>query len=107
MECYSSVLSVKCVDNVQICYIVIDFSVYILSYIERRLEISNSSSGYVSLFAVLSVFAFCHNSGVIFISEVIDISPSNLDSSLCFSQYSICHDVLCIELNKHGDNIQP
>ena len=41
MECYSSVLSVKCVDNVQICYIVIDFSVYILSYIERRLERRN------------------------------------------------------------------
>ena len=29
-------------------------------------------------------------------SEVIDISPSNLDSSLCFFQPSISHDVLCI-----------
>ena len=29
-----------------------------------------------------SFFAFCHKSGVICISEVIDISPSNLDSSL-------------------------
>ena len=27
---------------------------------------------------------------------VIDISPSNLDSSLCFTQPSILHDVLCI-----------
>ena len=27
---------------------------------------------------------------------VIDISPSNLDSSLCFFQPSISHDVLCI-----------
>ena len=27
---------------------------------------------------------------------VIDISPSNLDSSLCFIQPSISHDVLCI-----------
>ena len=34
--------------------------------------------------------------GVICISEVIDISPSNLDSSLCFIQPSISHDVLCI-----------
>ena len=28
--------------------------------------------------------------------EVIDISPGNLDSSLCFFQPSISHDVLCI-----------
>ena len=34
--------------------------------------------------------------GVICISEVIDISPSNLDSSLCFLQPSVSHDVLCI-----------
>ena len=30
------------------------------------------------------------------VSEVVDISPSNLDSSLCFIQPSISHDVLCI-----------
>ena len=29
-------------------------------------------------------------------SEVTDISPGNLDSSLCFFQLSIFHDVLCI-----------
>ena len=34
--------------------------------------------------------------GVICISEVIDISPINLYSSLCFFQPSISHDVLCI-----------
>ena len=34
--------------------------------------------------------------GVIFISEVIDISPGNLDSSLCFFQPSVSHDALCI-----------
>ena len=33
---------------------------------------------------------------VICISEVIDISPSNLDSSLCFFHPSVSHDVLCI-----------
>ena len=33
---------------------------------------------------------------VICISEVIDISPISLDSSLCFLQPSISHDVLCI-----------
>ena len=30
------------------------------------------------------------------VSEVIDISPGNLDSSLCFFQSSISHDVLGI-----------
>ena len=28
--------------------------------------------------------------------EVIDVSPGSLDSSLCFTQPSILHDVLCI-----------
>ena len=32
------------------------------------------------------------------ISEVIDISPGNLDSSWCFFQPSVSHDVLCIEV---------
>ena len=35
-------------------------------------------------------FTFCHKGGVIGISEVIDTSPSNLDSSLCFIQPSVC-----------------
>ena len=34
--------------------------------------------------------------GVICISEVTDIFPSNLDSSLCFIQPGISHDVLYI-----------
>ena len=38
-------------------------------------------------------FAFCHKGGVICMSEVIGISPGNLDSSLCFFQSSISHDV--------------
>ena len=40
-------------------------------------------------------------------SEVIDISPSNLDSSFCFIQPGISHDILCIyKLSKQGDSIQ-
>ena len=35
-------------------------------------------------------------SGIICISEVINISPSNIDSSLCFHQPSFSHDILCI-----------
>ena len=42
------------------------------------------------------LFAFCHKGGVICISEVIDISLSNLDSSLCFIHPSISLDVLCM-----------
>ena len=52
------------------------------------------------------VLCFLCKGDVICISEVIDISPSNLDSSLCFIQPSISHDELCM-LNKQGDNIQP
>ena len=33
------------------------------------------------------LFTFCPKGCVLFISEVIDISPGNLDSSLCFIQY--------------------
>ena len=39
---------------------------------------------------------FCHKGGVICISEVIDISPGNLDFNLCFIQSSILNDKLCI-----------
>ena len=46
--------------------------------------------------ALQFLFTFCHRGGVICISEVIDISPGNLDSRLCFIQPSISHDVLCM-----------
>ena len=49
-------------------------------------------------FKKLSFFTFCHKGGVIYISEVIDISHRNLHSSLCFIQPNISHDVLCIIL---------
>ena len=32
------------------------------------------------------------------LSEVIDVYPGNLDSSFCFFQPSISHDVLCIDV---------
>ena len=46
----------------------------------------------------LVVFIFCHKGDVICIAEVIDISSGNLDSSLCFFQSSVSHNVLCIEV---------
>ena len=42
------------------------------------------------------LFTFCHKGGVICISEVFDISPSNLNSSLGFIQPGILHDVIKI-----------
>ena len=48
--------------------------------------------------ALQFLLTFCHKSSSICISEVIDISPSNLDSSVCFIQPSVSHDVLCIEV---------
>ena len=42
------------------------------------------------------LLGFCHNGGTICISEGIDISPCNLDSSLCFIQPGISHVVLYI-----------
>ena len=46
--------------------------------------------------ALQFLLAFSHKGGVICISEVIDISSYSLDSSLCFIQPGILHDVLCI-----------
>ena len=41
-------------------------------------------------------FAFCPKGGVTCVSEVIDISPCNLDSSLCFIYPSILRYILCM-----------
>ena len=46
--------------------------------------------------ALQFLFALCHKGGVICISEIIEISPHNVDSSLSFVQPGISHDVLCI-----------
>ena len=43
-------------------------------------------------FSVLRHFLSLISSLLICISEVIDISPNNLDSSLCFFHPSISHD---------------
>ena len=48
----------------------------------------------------------CHKGGVICISELIDISPGNLDSSLCFIQPGM-YMYSAYKLSKQGDNIQP
>ena len=52
-------------------------------------------------------FDFCHKGGVICISEVIDISPGNLDFRLCFSNLAFHMMYSAYKLNKQDDNIQP
>ena len=48
------------------------------------------------LFSSSSPFTFCHYSDIIRISEVVDVVPDNLDSSLWVIQLSISHDLPCI-----------
>ena len=43
-----------------------------------------------------------YQGGVICMSEVIDISPGNLDSCLYFIQPGIFHDELCMSVKKAG-----
>ena len=57
--------------------------------------------------ALWLLFAFCHKGDVISISEVIGISPCNLDSSWCFIQMAFHMMYSAYNLNKQGNNIQP
>ena len=68
-----------------------DLSFWILSFKPR---FSFSSLTFIK--GLWFFFAFCQKGGVICVSEVIDISPANPDSSLCFIQPSLSHDVFCI-----------
>ena len=65
-------------------------------FIVQELEVRDRlASSQINKFLYLH---FCHKGGIICISEVTDISPGSLDSSLCFIQPSVLHDVLCIEV---------
>ena len=66
----------------------LSFNIFTFYHFYSPLSLSSGGS--------LVLLCFLHKGGVICISEVIDISPSNLDSSLCFIQPSISHDILCI-----------
>ena len=66
------------------------FSFSSFTFIKRLFSFSSLSA--------IRVVLYLH----ICISEVIAISPGHLDSSLCFFQPSISHDVLCIEVKLAG-----
>ena len=57
---------------------------------------TSSLSSFIFIKKLFSSSSFCHKGGVICMSEVIDISPGNLNSSLCFIQPGISYDMLCI-----------
>ena len=68
------------------------FSLSAFTFIKRLVS-------YSSLSAIRVVSIIC-------ISEVIDISPSNLNSSLCFLQPRVSMMYSAYKLNEQGDNIQ-
>ena len=78
-----------------------DFVYWMLSF---KPAFSFSSFTLIKRFFSSSLLS-AHKGSIICISEVIDISPHNLDSSLCFIQPGILDNVHCI-LNKQGDSIQ-
>ena len=62
------------------------FECWVLSQLlHSALSLSSSGS--------LVPLSFCHKGGVICKSELIDICPDNLDSSLCFIQSSISQEI--------------
>ena len=75
-----------------------DAMIFVFWMLSFKPAFSLSSFNFIK--RLFSLFAFCHKRGVICISEVIDISPGSLYSSLCFIQpaFSHAHDVLWIEV---------
>ena len=83
-----------------ICHEVMGLDAMILVFWMLSFQPAFSPSSFT--FAEQFLFAFCHKGGVICISEAIDISSGNFDSSLCFIQPGISHDVLYIEVKYAG-----
>ena len=90
----SNTVSIVCPS---ICHAVmgLDAMTFIFRMLSFKQAFSLSSFTFIKrLFSSSSLSS--NKGGVIYISEVIDISAGNLDSSLCFIQPSTLHDVLCI-----------
>ena len=83
--------------SLSICHEVIGLDAMILGFWMLSFKLTFSLSSFTFIKRLFSPsIALCHKGGVICISEVIYISPGNLDSSLCFIQPGLSHDVLCI-----------
>ena len=71
--------------------------IFVFGLLSFKPAFSLSSFTFIKgLFSSSLLSAKSDKGGIICISEVIDISPRNLDSSLCFIQPDISHDVLYI-----------
>ena len=73
------------------CYDLLFFECWVLSQLFHSPLSPSSKGSLVPLHFLLLEWYHLH-------IEVVDISSSNLDSSLCFIQPSISHNVLCIEV---------
>ena len=81
-----------------ICHEVMEPDAMILVFRMLSFKPAFSLSSFTFIKRLFFFFTFYYKGGVICVSEVTDISPGNLDSSLCFFQPSVSHDVLCIEV---------
>ena len=61
-----------------------DAMIFVFWMFSFKPAFSLSSLTFIKKLFIQYLFTFCHKGGVICISEVIVISPSNLNSSLCF-----------------------
>ena len=79
----------------------------ILAFWMLSLKEAFSLSSHFHQVALQFLFTICYKSGVICISEVMDISPSNLDSSFASSSLVFHMMSSAYNLSKQGDSIHP
>ena len=68
----------------------------VLTVLTSYNDLNVNSRYWVFIIQQTAALTFCHKGGVMCISEVIDVSHRNPDSSLCFIQPKVSHYVLCI-----------
>ena len=90
-----------------ICHEVMGLKAVILVFWMLSFKPTFSFSSYTFFKRLFSSSSLSAMSGVIWISEVIGISPSYLDSSLCFSSPVFLMMYYAYKLNKQGDSLQP
>ena len=90
-----------------ICHEVMGMDAMILVFWMLSFKLPFSLSSFTFIKRLFSSSLTVIKGGVICISEVIDISPGNLDSSMCFIQPAFLMMYFAYKLNNHGDNIQP
>ena len=90
-----------------ICHEVIGLDAMILAFCMLSFKQLFHSPLSLSSRGFLFLFTFCHKGGITCLSEVIYISPTNLDSSLWSSSPAFLMMYSAYKLNKQCDNIQP